>query len=79
MKEGAYNEWRIKGFDFKGIFIDDIHQIHAKQVVELTGMSEIQQFVSTEQISLDVVFNDFTDWNIYTFDIAGNLMDCYRK
>ena len=29
MKEGAHNEWRIKGFDFKGIFIDDIHLIHA--------------------------------------------------
>ena len=79
VKEGAYNEWRIKGAKFIGIFIDDIDFICAKKEVKYTIMGESYKTLSEEKMSPDEVFNFFPDWKIYTFDVNSNLVVCARR
>lgn len=72
---GRYNEWRVKGAEVVGIYIDRIDSIEVRKVIKFEDpvTREMLETTSPEIASLEEVFSSFPEYPVFTFDAHGIL------
>ena len=70
---GAYNEWRVRGADIKGVFVSNPEFIIVKKHLVVTFDEGVVETIGEEQVSLEEVRCAFPEYKLYTItetDIA---------
>lgn len=68
---GAYNEWRVRGANVRGIYIARRHSLQAKKQVRLTVYAKEVVTIATEPIELAEVLDAFPGLPVFTHELTA--------